>query len=746
MAFPPPASEPGGQGQSLQAAGILAVSAASQAPDPIWLRSYLLRALGPSSTLLILPGARDALIEQAVEIATSENPVSLAVDVVDGYLAASDFASRQAVPLASAFLQADVINFTTYDARAREALMRLLSALHLPPRILYSAERQLAALVDAVAANATATGENVESVAEDAEHARHRKNMKWLKVGAASVVGGLALGLSGGLMAPAILPALGTVGLTGISGSLAALGGGGAVAVGSIFGAAGAGVGAAAMAGRTGAVEEFEFERCTVLTQPNAASYSTARITPSKKIHEIFIPLSADGQAAVGGLLVWEILTSQDFAMVVPGRIAFGVQCQAFARNDTKGKVEWLLPEEELDVGGLDTSGQGKKRRTTGAITVQGSRLYILRFRLLSGSLAVSLSYRVAVVPPGKDPPLWVMGENESQPLDQEIGEARSLTMAILVPGLINTGSVDTYPGMCADQFISTAAAFMEFDMQSYALRWETKLLLELSNALKRLITRMAFSMAAQNGAGMVVPVIVGAMALPVSVIGALRTLIGNTWARAMSRASECGYMLAAELASRSFGNRPVILAGYSAGAMVVFSCLQELARRKLFGIVHDVFLLGAPCTADVKAWREVRTVVSGRLVNAYCPSDWYLELYHRGTNLGAVAGTRPIQDDKGIANVENICLSEKQVSNHMDYASRCSDILGDLGIVNPERRRPWAPTTEIFENSGYGDSKADDVSDEFSSGVQGSESEDEDILLFERVGRRRPVHRVNSS
>lgn len=53
--------------------------------------------------------------------------------------------------------------------------------------------------------------------------------------------------------------------------------------------------------------------------------------------------------------------------------------------------------------------------------------------------------------------------------------------------------------------------------------------------------------------------------------------------------------MLAAELASRSFGNRPVVLAGYSAGAVVVFSCLRELARRKLVGIVKYACLIGEP-------------------------------------------------------------------------------------------------------------------------------------------------------
>lgn len=685
--------EAAGSGQSLPAAGLLAATAASQAPPSEWLRSFLSRAFTPTSTLTLQHGARNALIEQAVEISTSPNPVKAALQVSDGYLAAANFVPCNAVNLISAFLRADLTNFTCYDSRARETLMRLLTLLHLPPRILYTAEAQLTALIHDIAANAVAHGQNIESVPEDVEHARRRNGIKWLKVGAASVVGGLALGLSGGLIAPALLPALGTVGLTTVSGSLAAFGGGGAVAVGSIFGAAGAGVGAAAMANRNGDVEEFLFERCTILSEPRASQYDSARITPSKKVHEVVLPCKTDDESVVGGLLVWEIFSRQQHAMVVPGRMGFGVQFKRFENDGEPQTREWLLPEEEVDVGGLDESGSGRKRRKTGAITVHGSGLYILRFRLSPSSLSVDLSYRIALVSPGKDPPPWIMEENEEEALDSQKGDVRSLTLAIFVPGLIHAGDNGPYPGMCADQFIPVASSFAKYNIQSFALRWDTKLLVELSEALRRLIGRMALSMAAQNGAMMVVPAVVGAVALPVSIIGAMRTLIGNIWAKTISHASECGYMLAAELASRSFGNRPVVLAGYSAGAMVIFSCLQELARRQLFGIVHDVFLVGTPCTADLKAWRAIRRVVSGRLVNAYNPDDWYLELYHRSTNLSSVAGTKPIQDPEGIANVENICLSNEEVVNHMDYLKRSAAIFLNAGMCDPERRRPWSDT-----------------------------------------------------
>lgn len=730
-------------GQKFPAAGILAACAASQKPDLSWLRSYLSRTL---SAFPLPSGVRSAIIEQALEVAASPQAVTRAVELADAYLTVSSFEQSRAVPLISKILEADVVKSTSYDARARETLMRYICALSLPPRILYAAEHQLAELVYALAANATINGENIESVGEDSAHTRHRANMKWLKVGAAGLFGGLALGISGGLIAPALLPALSTVGLASATAPLAALGGSGAVAVGGLFGAAGAGVGAAAMASRTGEVEEFTFERCTPSRDAGAKTYDTARITPTENTHEAFIPISSD-QKTMGGLLVWEILTSQEFDMVVPARIAFGVKVQDFSRDGVKPIPEWLLPEQFMDVGGLDKNGNGKRRRTTGAVTIFENKVYILRFRLMPGSLTVKISYRVAFVPPGKEPPLWIVQDNEDHSAEQEKAKARSLSLAILVPGLIHAPENSTYPGMCADQFNATASALSEFGIQSFALRWESRLLLELSDALRRLITRMTVSIAAQNGAMMVVPALVGAVALPVSVIAALRTVIGNIWARALSHAAECGYMLAVELASRSFGNRPIVLAGFSAGALVVFDCLRELARRKLVGIVHDVYLIGAPCTADVNVWREVRSVVSGRLVNAYNPSDWYLELYHRGTNLSAVAGNRPVQDKEGIANVENICLVEDQVSNHMDYAKKAQHILLDLGIADPEARKPWSRV--LFDLNHDREAFGSDFIHSCDHHLMPNElnqGESDDVVLFSSVRSAKHLKRTTSA
>ena len=302
----------GGTEQSLYAGGILAACAASISTKPEWLHGVLINILGQNG-LRLRVGAIQALREQAREISSSENRVKSALEVVDSYLISAQFPQGAGVKIVAIILSADVAASTAYDSRTREMLLRVLSALELPPRILYNAEMGLAALVDQVN-NSSEQGNGTR--AEDVEEDRKRRNRRWLKIGGASLVGGIALGVSGGLLAPAILPALTTVGLASAAAPLTALGSGGAVALGGIFGITGASIGGAAMANRTGGVEEFQFEKCTVLDDGSsrASVFEYGQVTPSNKILEVKVPVPTQGHIS-GGLLAWEYITSQKRAM-----------------------------------------------------------------------------------------------------------------------------------------------------------------------------------------------------------------------------------------------------------------------------------------------------------------------------------------------------------------------------------------------------------------------------------------------
>ena len=137
--------------------------------------------------------------------------------------------------------------------------------------------------------------------------------------------------------------------------------------------------------------------------------------------------------------------------------------------------------------------------------------------------------------------------------------------------------------------------------------------------------------------------------------------------------------MLAQLLLQRHLGVRPITLIGFSLGARVIFYALLELAKVKAFGIVQDVFILGATLTASQSAWCNARSAVSGRFVNAYAKNDWVLNYLFRATSggLSSVAGLSPIEDVPGL---ENVDVTDK-IAGHMSYRTFMPLILDQLGF-----------------------------------------------------------------
>lgn len=59
-----------------------------------------------------------------------------------------------------------------------------------------------------------------------------------------------------------------------------------------------------------------------------------------------------------------------------------------------------------------------------------------------------------------------------------------------------------------------------------------------------------------------------------------------------MDRARKSGYVLADILMERVQGHRPTTLIGYSTGAVVIWECLLELAKRKEHGLINSGMIL----------------------------------------------------------------------------------------------------------------------------------------------------------
>lgn len=109
------------------------------------------------------------------------------------------------------------------------------------------------------------------------------------------------------------------------------------------------------------------------------------------------------------------------------------------------------------------------------------------------------------------------------------------------------------------------------------------------------------------------------------------------------------GEELADALISRSHGNRPITLIGFSLGARVIYHCLLSMSKRENYkGIIEDVVLLGAPVTASQKQWAQISQVVGGRIINGYSSGDWLLKFLYRTMSIQfSIAGTSPVNTQK---------------------------------------------------------------------------------------------------
>ncbi|PKS10604.1 hypothetical protein jhhlp_002358 [Lomentospora prolificans] len=210
-----------------------------------------------------------------------------------------------------------------------------------------------------------------------------------------------------------------------------------------------------------------------------------------------------------------------------------------------------------------------------------------------------------------------------------------------------------------------------------YSVLWEPEMLRSMGDTINILATE-ALTQGLQQVLGNTILVsLMAALQLPV-VLTKLSYLIDNPWAVSLDRATAAGLILADSLIDRNLGTRPVTLVGYSLGSRVIFSCLQELAKKGAYGLVQNVYLFGSPVVVKKDEYLRARTVVSGRFVNAFNRNDWILGYLFRLTNGGIrrVAGLGAIEECPWI---ENVDVSEL-VNGHMDYRTKMPRLLRECG------------------------------------------------------------------
>ncbi|KAI1751489.1 DUF726-domain-containing protein [Xylaria castorea] len=217
----------------------------------------------------------------------------------------------------------------------------------------------------------------------------------------------------------------------------------------------------------------------------------------------------------------------------------------------------------------------------------------------------------------------------------------------------------------------------LDESLETFALRFEVEALESLGNSLRTLITSLAWKFAKSEVIKRTVFAALTAGLWPISLTNAGR-IIDNPWSIASQRAQKAGEVLADALINKAQGERPVTLVGYSLGARCIYCCLQQLAKRKAFGLVENVVLLGAPAPSSSAEWRRIRSVVTGRVVNAYSTKDYILAFLYRTNSIQfGVAGLQPVLNVKGIENVDVSDL----VEGHTLYRHATGPILGRLGF-----------------------------------------------------------------
>ncbi|KAJ1904111.1 Transmembrane and coiled-coil domain-containing protein 4 [Coemansia sp. IMI 209127] len=268
-------------------------------------------------------------------------------------------------------------------------------------------------------------------------------------------------------------------------------------------------------------------------------------------------------------------------------------------------------------------------------------------------------------------------------PIPDSTPKPHSLHATILVPGFLD-------PTASQSPFMPIHD-IMGLDLgDAYTLYFETKELAALQGALSELVGSTAKSVAVSLVLKQtILSGLVGAFTWPLAILN-LGKLIDTPWAVGIERAKRAGRLLADVLEGHAHGKRPVTLVGYSLGALAIFTCLQQLHRRKAFGLVESAVFLGIPTDSTAReAWTACCKVVSRQVVVGYSQDDWVLAFLFRASSFCShLAGLSGVDGDvlfKGQPlmrrKLVNLDLADVVVQ-HADYFDKIDDIMLEVSRV----------------------------------------------------------------
>ena len=216
-------------------------------------------------------------------------------------------------------------------------------------------------------------------------------------------------------------------------------------------------------------------------------------------------------------------------------------------------------------------------------------------------------------------------------------------------------------------------------NIESFALRWEVSSLRGLGMSITKVLKSYAWSAAKLELARRTIFVSLLIGLWPLGLLKIARVL-DNPYSVAKARSDKAGQVLAEALMQKAQGERPVTLVGFSLGARVIYQALLYLAEHNVFGLVESVVLIGTPTPSEERAWRRIRAVVAGRVVNVYSQEDHILGFLYRTSSLQlGVAGLQPVEGVERIENFDATGLMNGK--GHAKYRYIIGQILRQIGL-----------------------------------------------------------------
>eukprot|EP00178_Gracilaria_changii_P021066 TRINITY_DN624_c1_g1_i1.p1 TRINITY_DN624_c1_g1~~TRINITY_DN624_c1_g1_i1.p1 ORF type:complete len:1203 (-),score=217.32 TRINITY_DN624_c1_g1_i1:2899-6507(-) len=477
--------------------------------------------------------------------------------------------------------------------------------------------------------SSSASRQNAKSVDQLLTERRKKKNRakKAMKIGGITLAGGVMFGLTGGLIAPALLTALAGVGVAGAAGLAASGSVASAAVVGGLFGVAGAGFSVKKAKNRVSTnLEEFDFEHAD---DPRVIEERKRRQQREKRRWEKAVAEKLKAEAAKAHKAI------EDKPDVEAKTSSLEIDAEKELPRPPTHSDDEEDEYDDLETGNKKNSRFGKRKKK--------------REKRKVGSRGLESRSQVA-----------------------------SLHVCICIPAWLT----DRGFGSALDQFEPALKVELPCS-QHIAVRWESRRLFEMAMAFAKFWASKATVTTLQQtyphavaAASTVAGAVAFAIAMPLTVMSCM-DYVDNPWSILVSRSNGAGEELADVLVERSYGNRPVTLFAYSIGARVILKCLESLASRRAHGIVDNVFIMGGAVTADPERWKKFLPVVAGRIVNAYGSDDWALAFFHRGCGHGVyVAGLRKVELER----VENLNMAYLGFEGHRelkDCIPRCMRAMG---------------------------------------------------------------------